>query len=52
MADYKTMYYTLAAKVADAIEILEQAQRQCEEIYLDDTSAPLELFPEDEGGKE
>jgi hypothetical protein len=30
MPDYKTMYYQLAAKVADAVELLISAQQQGE----------------------
>ena len=35
MADYKTMYFRLAGRVADAIEILQEAQMEAEALYLD-----------------
>lgn len=34
MADYKTMYYELAGKVADAIELLEKAMQDGELKYM------------------
>lgn len=35
MADYKTMYFQLAAKVADVIDLLIAAQQQCEDTYIE-----------------
>lgn len=35
MSDYKKLYYSLAGKVADAIEMLVKAQQEAEEEYLD-----------------
>jgi len=35
MPDYKTMYFELAAKVADVIEILIAAQQQGENRYIE-----------------
>lgn len=43
MPDYKKMYFDLSAKVADAIEILIQAQCQAEKEYSEDTT-PLISF--------
>ena len=43
MVDYKRMYYELAVKTADAVDILIEAQQKCEEIFLessDDASFP------------
>lgn len=34
MPDYKEMYYTLFNAVEDAIHLLIQAQRECEELYI------------------
>lgn len=34
MTDYKEMYLTLMNAVEDAINILVEAQRKCEEIYI------------------
>lgn len=38
MTDYKTMYFRLAGRVADAIEILQEAQMEAEALYLDGSS--------------
>lgn len=35
MPDYKTMYFQLAAKVADVIDILIAAQQQGEDTYIE-----------------
>ena len=35
MADYKTMYYELAAKIADAIELLTAAQQDGEDQFIE-----------------
>lgn len=35
MADYKTMYYKLAAKIADAIELLTAAQQEGEDQFIE-----------------
>ena len=44
MPDYKTMYFKLAAKVADAVELLIDAQKQGEESYIsDESNPPIEL---------
>jgi len=34
MADYKTMYYKLFNSLSDAIEILQKAQQEGEDIYI------------------
>ena len=34
MPDYEAMYFELAAKVADAIELLTKAQQEGEEAYI------------------
>ena len=34
MANYKTMYVHLFQETTKAIEILQKAQQQCEEMYL------------------
>jgi len=36
MPDYKAMYFQLAAKVADAAEILIEAQQQGEDAFMED----------------
>ncbi|HWR23778.1 MAG TPA: hypothetical protein VN366_09940 [Feifaniaceae bacterium] len=35
MPDYRAMYYTLAGKVADAIDLLMQAQQEAENIHIE-----------------
>jgi hypothetical protein len=35
MPDYKRMYFTLAAKVSDAVNILVAAQQQGEDEYVE-----------------
>lgn len=35
MADYKEMYFQLAAKVANVVEILVEAQQQGENDYIE-----------------
>ncbi|OPY60235.1 MAG: hypothetical protein A4E56_02811 [Pelotomaculum sp. PtaU1.Bin065] len=35
MPDYKAMYYQLAAKVADAVELLVSAQQQGERQFIE-----------------
>ena len=41
MPDYKAMYYRHAGKVADAIELLTQAQQETEELSMDEHDVPL-----------
>lgn len=43
MTDYKSMYFKLAGKVADAIEILVEAQREGEQSYIDQEDTPPSL---------
>ena len=38
MADYKEMYLKMMRASEEAIRILVQAQRECEEMYLSDES--------------
>lgn len=46
MPDYKAMYYSLAAQVADAIELLIRAQQNGEESVLEEASPVVTLYPE------
>lgn len=46
MADYKTMYFQLAGKVADAIELLESAQLKEEDTYINSNEPSLVLLEE------
>lgn len=40
MPDYKTMYFQLAAKVADALDILLKAQQEGEAEFMNEESFP------------
>lgn len=51
-ADYKTMYYTMMQASEKAIRILIEAQRQCEEIYLNQREPSLTLLPIKDTGPE
>lgn len=41
MPDYKRMYFELAAKVADAVELLTAAQLAGEQAYAEQTPAGI-----------
>ncbi|SPF52536.1 conserved hypothetical protein [Candidatus Desulfosporosinus infrequens] len=41
MPDYKMMYFQLAAKVADAMDILLKAQQEGEAEYMDGEPLPV-----------
>ena len=43
MPDYKSMYFQLAAKVADAVDLLIQAQENGENAYADDPPETVTL---------
>ena len=45
MPDYKEMYLTLMRETEKAIRTLTEAQRACEELYLQDDGPTLRLFP-------
>ena len=45
MPDYKTMYYQLAGRVADAIDLLTAAMQQGELAYLQSVEMPDENLP-------
>lgn len=45
MPDYKEMYLTLMRETEKAIRTLTEAQRACEELYLQDDGPALRLFP-------
>lgn len=44
MPDYKSMYYTLAAGIANAIEALEKAQLKAEEEYISHPADEISVF--------
>lgn len=43
MADYKEMYLTLFRAVEQAVNLLVDAQRKCEELYINQPEAPVSL---------
>ena len=45
MPDYKEMYYTLFRASERAVNILLEAQRACEELYLESPRPGLTLSP-------
>lgn len=40
MVDYKELYSKLFRETTKAIEILENAQRECEELYINSDTKP------------
>lgn len=46
MPDYKEMYLMMVRETEKAIQTLIQAQRACEELYLQDEGPVLRLLPE------
>lgn len=44
MADYKKMYIHLFQQVERAVRILQQAQLDCEEIYINTPEPEFKLF--------
>lgn len=46
MTDYKKMYFQLAAKVTDAVEILLKAQQEGEAEYMEGEQSPrIKVIP-------
>lgn len=46
MADYKKLYFLLARRLADAVDLLVMAQREAEELYMEENEAPIiEISP-------
>ena len=45
MPDYQEMYLHLMRETEKAIRTLTEAQRVCEELYLQDDGPTLRLFP-------
>ena len=45
MPDYQEMYLHLMRETETAIRILEKAQQDCEELYLQDDGPDLRVFP-------
>lgn len=49
MADYKKMYFHLFREVEKAVRILQQAQLDCEEIYISTPGARSRERDQDQG---
>ena len=47
--DYKSMYFSLAAKVATAIELLHDSQLQGEDAYIDGEPQCLTMAVREDG---
>ena len=45
MADYKKMYIRLFRAVTQSIELLQEAQQDCEELYLSASEPELSVLP-------
>lgn len=45
MADYKEMYLRMFQAATRSIELLQQAQRDCEELYLSAAGPKLTVLP-------
>ena len=48
MPDYQKMYFQLAAKVADAIELLIDAQTKAEEQFIKEESTAVQFVSKDD----
>ncbi len=44
MADYKELYLTMVRATEQAIDILIEAQRKCEDLYIDSPDAEIRLL--------
>ena len=50
MPDWKAMYLSLMRDTEKAIRILEEGQRKCEELYLQDEGPHLQILPRPHSG--
>lgn len=48
MPDYKAMYFMLFNRITDAIDILQQAQREGEKTYMESEDAIIHILPTDD----
>ena len=49
MPDWKEMYLTLFRETEKAINILTDAQRRCEEMYINAPEPEIRLLPPEDG---
>ena len=47
MADWKEMYLTMVRASEKALRILEEAEQECEEMYMRDGDGPQECEPDE-----
>lgn len=52
MIDYEEMYYKMVRASEQAINILIQAQRECEELYLNARETPVVMLPRRKTGED
>jgi len=52
MPDYQKMYATIFNAATDAVSILQQAQRDSENLFIEADDTPIELFPKDNSPKD
>jgi hypothetical protein len=52
MPDYKKMYTTLFNASTDVITILQKAQQDAENLYVEADDTPIELLPKDDTPKD
>lgn len=45
MPDYQKMYFTLVRESSKAIDLLQEALREAEEIYINAPETPLTVLP-------
>lgn len=48
MADYQKMYHTLFSEMSKAIEMMQNAQRMTEEMYISTSTAIVDIPKEQE----
>ena len=51
MIDYEEMYYKMVRATEQAINVLIQAQKECEQMYIEARDTPLVVFPGEKSGE-
>lgn len=51
MPDYKEMYLHMAREAEKTVRLLIEAQRQCEELYINAPEADITLLPIEENNE-
>ena len=52
MPNYKDMYFTLMRETSKALDLLIDAQKACEELYINSDDAELVLLPKSKSDTE